>query len=382
MNAPYRRSIAFDVAVGVAFAAIAFLEAATHADGGPRGTAPAVLEGAAAALAPLPLLVRRARPLTSTALAVALATVPHLLIDYDVILIGGLFVIAVALEGAARYGRRPRNRVALLLPLVPLGLFAVTVPGFADQTLVYVVVLGVGWTVGVLFRALSEQRAALDGLLDARMTAQNLEAERAILAERAAVARELHDVIAHCVSVMVLQAGAARLLLEANPAGSAESIDQIETTGREALIELQRVLGVLRAPAETEVLASLTRLDHLTEQIRAAGLEVSVELKGNLSALPSGLDHSLYRILQESLTNALKHGTGTRADVHLVIADDCIELDVRNVADGPARAALPGGNGQTGMQERVAAYGGQLSTLLESGQYRVRAVLPIEAVER
>jgi signal transduction histidine kinase len=382
MSQPTGREIAFDVGVAAAFAAVAFLEASGHADGGFRGAASPVLSGLAAAVAPLPLAARRFRPLTSTASVALLATMPHLVISFDVILIGGLFAVAVALEGAARYGHRPRHRLALLFPLPPLLLFSAMVPGFLGQTVVYVVILGVGWTVGILFRALVERRQALSGLLEARQAMQELETERAVLAERAGIARELHDVIAHCVSVMVLQAGAARLLLEVDPGRSAKSVDLIESTGREALLELRRVLGVLQAGPAIEPFASLARLDRLTERVRAAGLDVAVAVDGDVSSLPSGLDLSLYRIVQESLTNALKHGSDARADLRLAVAGGHVEIVVLNAAVGPGRVALPGGNGQTGMQERVAAFGGALSTGFEQGRYRVHAVVPVEAVAR
>jgi signal transduction histidine kinase len=382
MSRPTGREIAFDIGVAAAFAIVAFLEAAGHADGGFRGTAPPILSGLTAALAPLPLAARRIRPLTSAGAVAALAAVPHLVISFDVVLIGGLFVVAVALEGAARYGRRPRHRLALLFPLAPLLLLSLAVPGFAGQLIVYVVILGVGWTVGILFRALVERRQALDGLLEVRQAMQDLEAERAVLAERAGIARELHDVIAHCVSVMVLQAGAARLLLEVDPGRSAEAVDRIESTGREALVELQRVLGVLRAAPDVEPFPSLARLDRLTDRVRAAGLDVAVDVDGDVSALPSGLDLSLYRIVQESLTNALKHGSDARADLRLAVAGGRVEIVVMNAAVGSARVALPGGHGQTGMRERVAAFGGELSTGFEQGRYRVHAIVPVEAVAR
>jgi signal transduction histidine kinase len=382
MTQPAGKDLAFDIGIAVGFAAVAFLEAAGHADGGFRGSSPAIPSGLAAAIAPLPLAARRVRPLVSTAGVVVLATAPHLVISFDVILIGGLFVVAVALEGAARYGHRPLNRLATLLPLAPLLLFALTVPGFVGQTAVYVVVLAVGWTVGVLFRALVERRQALRRMLDARQAMQELSAAGAVAAERASIARELHDVIAHCVSVMVLQAGAARLLIAVDPARSAESIDRIEATGREALVELQRVLGLLQAAPGGEPFASLARLDRLTDQLRAAGLDVSVTVEGDLSALPAGLDRSLYRVVQESLTNALKHGADARADLRLAVADDRVEVDVLNPVGGPTRVALPGGNGQIGMVERVRAFGGELSAGLYSGGYRVHAVVPTAAAER
>ena len=377
MTTVSRRALAFDLGIAVALAAIAFVEAATHADDGYRGTAPGVVGGLVAALAPLPLAARRTHPLVSAAGVAALGTLPHLLLSYDVVSVGGLGPLVIAAEGAARYGRRPVNRWALLFPLPGLLLLSFTISGFAAQVAVYAAVIGIGWTVGVLVRALIEQREALAGELVARRTTERLLGEQVVAAERARIARDLHDVVAHCVSVMVLQSGAARLRMAVDAVGSEIAIAQVEATGRDALVELQRVLGVLRGDPADDTGSTLSRLDRLVEQFRGAGLGVETRVHGDMSALPPGLDRSLYRVAQESLTNALKHGVSSSAVLALTVTGDHIELEVRNSTRPFRRSDLPGGNGQIGMRERVTAFGGRLTTEAMNGEYRVLALIPL-----
>ncbi|WP_375401393.1 sensor histidine kinase [uncultured Amnibacterium sp.] len=373
---------AFDIAVAVVFAGIAFLEAASHADDGYRGTGPALIGGLLSAAAPLPLAARRIRPLTSAAAVAALATLPHLVQSYDVVSVGALLPLAIGAEGAARYGRRPVNRWALLFPVPGLVLLSITIPGFAGQVAVYAAIIAIGWTTGVLIRALIERREALARQIEARHALQALLVEQALADERSRIARDLHDVIAHCVSVMVLQSGAARLRMAVDPAGSAAAIAQVESTGHDALVELRRVLGLLRGDPADDPSSSLAHLTRLTEQLHAAGLTVSVSVQGDPSALPPALDRTVYRVVQESLTNALKHGSDSRADLLLQVHDDRVELEVQNAASAPPRAELPGGNGQVGMRERVAAFGGQLTTETRSGRYRLHALLPMDEARR
>ncbi len=311
------RAIAFDTAIAVAFAAIAFFEAATHADDGFTTTGPALLGGVAAGIAPVPLALRRVRPLTSAAAVAALGSLPHLLLTYDVVSVGGLVPLIIAAEGAARYGRRTWNRLALLFPVPGLVVMSITVHGFVGQVAVYAAAIGIGWTVGVLVRALVEQRGSLAREVAALHEARELRLEAAVRAERARIARDLHDVIAHHVSVMVLQSGGARLRMRVDPAGSAIAIAQVEATGHEALVELRRVLGVLRGEPDDEPDRSVARLDRLADQLGSAGLDVSLRLEGDVSSIPAGLDRSLYRVAQECLTNALKHGSDASADVRL-----------------------------------------------------------------
>lgn len=376
-----RRALAFDFALALLLAAAGFVEAATHADDGFRGTAPPVVGGLAAAVGALPLVVRRRRPVVAFALLCALVSLPHLLISYDPVFVGGAVALVVGAESAGRYGRRPAAAWSLLLAVPALLVLAVVVPGFTGSTVVVAAMILAGWALGVLVRALLQRRDALAGELAARREAEAVLVERAVRDERTRIARDLHDVIAHCVSLMVLQAGAARLRIGIDPAGSAESIEQVERTGHEALQDLQRVLGLLRADEGADPTASVSALDDLVAQVQRAGLEVRLRVEGDPAALPPALDRSLYRVVQESLTNALKHGGAPEVDLRLVVGGAHVEVEVVNAVRPQARKPLPGGNGQTGMRERITAFGGAFTAGPDAGHYRVHAVVPVgEAV--
>ena len=209
---------------------------------------------------------------------------------------------------------------------------------------------------------------------------RELAAREAVAEERARVARELHDVVAHSVSVMVIQAQAGPRLL-ADPERLRATFAAIETTGKEALTELRRLLGVLRTPDHRFDLGpqpGLDSLDALVEQVRRAGLPVAVRVEGEARPLPAGVDLSAYRIIQEALTNTLKHAGPAEAEV--AVRYGPTTLDVEIVDNGSA--ALPdtngSGHGLIGMHERVALYGGALHAGARNGHgYTVRASLPL-----
>jgi len=210
----------------------------------------------------------------------------------------------------------------------------------------------------------------------------DLRAREAVADERSRIARELHDVIAHDVSVMVVQAQGAARVLEGDQPEVRAALAAIENTGREAVDEMRRLLGVLRRSDEEMAFApqpSLTALDALMTAVREAGLPVALEIVGDPVALPPGVDLSAYRIVQEALTNALKHAGPARARVVVRYADDAVELEVSD--DGAGVAGAPGtGHGLVGMRERVALYGGDLQAgRLREGGWTLRARLPLGA---
>ena len=203
-----------------------------------------------------------------------------------------------------------------------------------------------------------------------------------VLAERTRIARDLHDLVAHSVSLMTVQAGAARLLLPSDPARARESLRSVEETGREALADLRRLFGIVRGEEGDAALApqpGLARLDALLEQSRKAGLPVEVAIEGKRRMLPPGVDLTAYRIVQESLTNALKHAGPACAQVTIRYGREVLDLEITD--DGRRTRNGEGtGHGLVGMRERVALYGGEF----EAGPrrrdgYAVRARLPIEA---
>jgi signal transduction histidine kinase len=210
---------------------------------------------------------------------------------------------------------------------------------------------------------------------------RDVAAREAVVGERARIARELHDAIAHNVSMMVLQAGAERRILDAEEGGTRAVLQTIEQSGRGALTEMRRLVGMLREDGDDELSPQpgLDDLPQLTAQVGEAGLPVELTIEGNKRPLPVGIELSAYRIVQEALTNALKHAGKATASVHVRYGDDSLELEI--IDDGPGPAApitTGGGHGLTGMRERVALYGGRIDAGHKaSGGFRVRVLLPV-----
>jgi signal transduction histidine kinase len=200
--------------------------------------------------------------------------------------------------------------------------------------------------------------------------------------ERARIARELHDVVAHSVSLMVVQVQAAQRVLVGDEPAARELLDSIETTGRQALIELRRLLGLLREFDGQRSLApqpSLRYLDDLLAQVRDAGLPVELVVEGAPATLPQGVDLSAYRIVQEGLTNALKHSGAAHARVLVRYTAGELELEVCDDGGGLGNGTANGsGQGLVGMRERVSLYGRELDTgSSRDGGYVVHARLPL-----
>jgi signal transduction histidine kinase len=229
------------------------------------------------------------------------------------------------------------------------------------------------WLAGVFVHA---RRRAVS--LAARNAALQRQAEQATAAERARIARELHDVVAHHLSVVVLQAAGARA--SGKPAGAA--LEKIENSARQALDETSRLLNVLRDPEEEAGLApqpGTGELDALAASVRAAGLPVSLVIDGDLAALPAVVDVSVYRIVQEALTNVLKHAGPARAEVTIGYEQDTVTVEVTDNGTGQHGNGSPGGgHGLAGMRERAAVFGGELAAgSRPGGGFAVRARLPL-----
>ena len=305
---------------------------------------------------------------------------------------GGVGAI-IALYTIAAHCDRRKSIIALGLTGVALSVifltarWDVTVPSIGGNVVIFLTawVLGDNLQNRRKYLATVEERAAR-----LERDQQDL-ARRAREDERSRIARELHDVVAHNVSVMVVQAGAARRVLDRNPAQATESLEAIESTGRLALDELRRLLGVLRPDdAASDARApqpSVTHIDALVRQMRDAGLDVALEIEGDARALPPALDLSAYRIVQEALTNTLKHaGPTPHAVVRVTYRDDAIDVEVTDDGRGLAQALamgakVNGGHGLVGMRERVALFGGTLDAGARTGGgYRVRAHIPLTGI--
>jgi signal transduction histidine kinase len=285
----------------------------------------------------------------------------------------GFLLLAVYSAAARTSGRGLRLAAAMTLGIFGADLAAELPSGIhPDAVVFFALMLGAPWIAG---RAVRQRR----------MSDRQLEHERARIAaavdeERARIARELHDVVAHSLSVMVLQARGGRRVLESAPADARDAFGSIETTGQQALAEMRRLLGLLRRNDEDLALApqpSLRELDQLIGKVEAAGLPVQMTVEGERRDLPPGIELSAFRIVQEALTNALRHAGPTRARVILRYRPDALEVEVVDDGEGTGEAA-GSGYGLIGMRERVAVYGGELDAgRRPEGGYALRVRLPL-----
>ena len=250
------------------------------------------------------------------------------------------------------------------------------VGAFVATTLIFSILWTIAFAVGRKAQEVDEakERAArAEREREAR-------AHAAVTDERARIARELHDVVGHSVSVMTVQASAVRRLLRPEQERERAALLAVEQTGREALAEMRRMVGVLRRPEEAPTLApqpSLEHLDKLVEQAREAGLPVDLQVEGDPVQLPAGLELTAYRLVQEGLTNSLKHAHAQRAQVLVHYGDGHIEVTVRDDGEGSGTGD-GGGHGLVGMRERVTVFGGELEAGPQpEGGYRLRARLPL-----
>jgi signal transduction histidine kinase len=209
---------------------------------------------------------------------------------------------------------------------------------------------------------------------------RDVAAREAVVEERARIARELHDVIAHNVSMIVLQAGAERRVLRTGDGSTRDVLATIEEIGRSALTEMRRLLGMLRSdsPEPLAPQPGLSALPTLIAQVRDAGLPVELQIDGERRELPAGIELSAFRIVQEALTNSLRHAGQARAQVSIRYHADTLEIEVTDDGADPARAASAGGHGLVGMRERAALYGGHFDAgHRPGGGFAIRVLLPV-----
>jgi len=325
----------------------------------------------------LPLLVRRRFPLPVLATVLAALIATHFALD-----VLPLFALGVAVYTVASHTERRVALSAALLTLLVLSIPPIHQGGRgARESFVHLIVFAAAaWILGDNVRTKRAYYRELEERAERLEREQEEHARQAAADEQARIARELHDVIAHSVSVMVVQAAAANEVFEQQPDRSREALRSIETTGRSALTELRRLLGVVRTrgPESREPQPGLGSLERLAEQVRATGLEVELDVDGDLSGLPVGVDLSAYRIVQEALTNTLKHANATSAQVHVRRGDNELSLEVSDNGSG-APDSSSDGQGLIGMKERAALLGGSLETgPRENGGFAVRARFPLE----
>jgi signal transduction histidine kinase len=336
-----------------------------------------------------PLVFRRRYPLTVGYLVLVIGT-PHSMLELGLSSAIGLMI---GLYSAVVYaGRRQAGVFVGVLVLVVGAQVAV---GAKADWLISALVLTLGvalcWVLGEFAGARRAYQLEVEARLHLLETERDQAARIAVGEERGRIARELHDVVAHAVSVMVVQADGASYAIRSNPELAGRALSTISETGREALAELRRLLDVLRneeSNGEPRVpQPNAEALCELADRVRAAGLPVELDIDDDLGELPAGVSLGVYRIVQESLTNALKHaGRRASAEVRVHREGEVIQVEVRDDGGGrlptlvPANSAadVPGGNGLIGMRERANVFGGSLDVgPVPGGGWRVRAELPI-----
>jgi signal transduction histidine kinase len=354
---------------------------------GHRDPAVAALTAILVPVTTLPIALRRYRPLAVLAVTVGAETTLLLLSAKGDVPLG----VIVALYTVAARCERPVSIRAAEWVAVPITAGVIVDSGPAFGRIISTLALfAIAWVIGDNVRTRRAYLAELEARAARLERGREEQASRAVTEERARIARELHDVIANNVSVMVVQASAGQEVFDTDPGRAHESLSAIASTGRAAFAELRRLMGVIRADGDHEGVPSyapqpgIDSIDELVAQVRETGLAVELAVLGKPRDLPEAVGLCAYRIVQETLTNTLKHAGASQADVHVRYADDALELEI--VDDGRRTESVNGataGHGLIGMRERVALFGGELTAEPVYGHgYAVRARLPLEAPGR
>jgi signal transduction histidine kinase len=369
--------VAIDVAIVIAVTAIT--EWNTWVFGTVPG--PRALTTALPLLLALPLLWRRTRPLLAVTLVMAGVVIQAVASGNSAEGLELIIALAVAAYSAAAYSDRRRAIVGLAALAAGYTIYALEDHNIRSGRTgelwagaFFAVAILAAWLIGIFVHG-GRERTTLQALAASR----ELAAHEAVAEERSRLARELHDIVSHNLSVVVLQAGGARAQGDHAPA---ETLEKIERSSREALVEMRRLLGVLRDNDDYATLApqpGIAQLDALAATMRAAGLPVELTIEGDHTDLPPALDLSAYRIVQEALTNTLKHAGPANARVRIRRHPDAVTIDIDD--DGSANPngrSAGAGHGLVGMRERVALFDGELDAAPRpEGGYAVHARLPL-----
>ena len=379
---PSVRTYWLDLAVAL-LALVGLLDLAIRRDD--PGTPQSSLAFAVAVVAGLVLAVvaRRRFPFAAPAaywiLAAAISFVDWQLIPF----INSLIPVGMAvafLLGNLRDGRRAG--IGLAIVVAAAATIVYKIPGHPTSTLVFLPLeFGISWLAGFLLRGRAEQAEAAEMRAALAERERDAAARVAVAEERARIARELHDIVAHAVSVMVLQVGAVRHKLPQGLAEDRDALGRVEQAGRTALAEMRRLLGAMRRDGDGLDLApqpGLENLDSLLEDVDHAGLPVRLQVDGDALPLPRAIDLSAYRIVQEALTNSLKHARASRAEVTLRYTAD--ELQIEVLDNGAGATTTDGlGHGLVGVGERVKIYGGEMQAgTAPEGGFVLTARLPLD----
>ncbi|MHB8398730.1 MAG: sensor histidine kinase [Candidatus Limnocylindrales bacterium] len=334
----------------------------------------------------LPVAFRRVAPLSAIAINTAVS-LPFIVAYGAGNSLADMVTVLLLIYSVGRYsdGRR-------LLAGAACGLLLVVEVGIGGRLVspsdwAYVLLLcGSALVLGVALRIQTQRAVFLAVAADRAQREQEATAQAAVHEERARIARELHDVVAHNVGLIVLQAGGARSVLGSDPDRARTALQQVEETGRQTLAEMRHLVGILRVDegASRQPLPRLERLPALLDEARASGLTVELTVEGPVAELPAGLELAAYRLVQEALTNVRKHAPTSHAEVRVCYEPDRIRIEVSD--DGgpsgavrdPARNTSGPGHGLIGMRERVQMYEGRMQAgPMSDGGFRVEAVLPL-----
>lgn len=381
----------FDVAPPVVLLALGLADAFTGVLSSPLGTAPVITAVIPGAIACLALLIRRYRPLLTLAIVLLAVLLPPFILPTALTYWDEFVVLMVALYSCARHLRRSRAIIAVGVSVLGMVALSFEFPELRDPGSVFFnsLLLVVAFAVGLLARSWAEYRDRAIRSAAERAVAE----ERASHAERARIARELHDVIAHTITVIVMQAGGARLASVSDPAIAASTLAQIEELGRESLTELRSLLPLLSdggEDASTAPQPTLSDVDALCERMRGLGLPISLQVDGDLRPVPLGLQLTGYRAVQEGLTNVIKHSGTVETAVRIRCADPSRLLTIEVTSEAPVDAArlagvghgLAGaGRGLAGLEERVRLAGGEFRAGRHpGGHFLLHVELPLNGV--
>ncbi|WP_416484802.1 sensor histidine kinase [Streptomyces sp. CL12] len=415
---PTGRAVRVDAAMALALTAVALFVAVRHPGNGPVDTGPPTVDTGTGVPGPPPpgpglAPVAQSLPPVPWALVV-LSTLPlalrrrYALTVFMTVLTAALAIgdaaswitVTACVIGAYSAVVHSRFRVMAIAVLVGAALLSGFVFRHADPVVP-------GWSSPGFVLLVAGMLASLVRLLQLRLTAsrdritelkaaQEAAERRAVAEERARIAAELHDVVSHNVSVMVIQAGAARKVMDMAPEQSKDALLAVEAGGRAAMAELRHVMGLLTAPDYErpdglEPQPGLARLDALVARVRAAGTPVDLDLSLPPQPLPPGVDLAAYRVVQEALTNTIKHAPGAKAYVRVGHTDDSLEIEITDTGGtdtggtgtggtGDSSPVRGSGRGHLGLRERLAVYRGELTTgSTPAGGYRVTARIPRSA---
>jgi signal transduction histidine kinase len=365
----------------IALTAAVFVAAVTEALLLEGVTGPRWVNVLLAAALSLVLLWRRNHPLAAALALTAIGLPMAALVTDPSELVATFFPLLILAYGGGRYAEG-RTGLAVLAVLV-VAVVGVALPSevrtAADFYFPALIVL-LCWLGGRTVRLRTRHAAELHEAAALAADQREREARQAVADERRRIAREMHDVVAHSISIMVVQAGGARRILAADPDRAERAAGRIRHAGSEALAEMDILLGVLESAPERERATTLDALDDLVARTREAGLPVTLRARGTRRPLPAGAEQAVYRVVQEALTNAIKHAGGATTRVELTWGEDALELRVTDDGDGGAGPELAGGgHGLVGMRERIRLHGGELEAgPRPGGGFEVVARLPVE----